>query len=315
MTDDQQCPVCGLQSNVVHRLQLGSYSITCKRCGGYNVEDTFYTLTLKHYGPDADLSGVLRNRQESDRRELITISHDNYETLKSSAPAKVDVPAKVRYLLRYVARKSNRPGMTVHIDQTNDCSVCFAADTFELHYYFRYAIDVGYIKGTSEPPAYEATLTPKGWEEATRTPTLDSPNAFVAMCLSGDVPHADLLKQAFSEAITPAIEKDAFYHVVRIDQEQFNSDIVFEIIAQIKESRFVLADVTEHRHGVYFEGGYAMGMGLPVIWMCHESDLMKTHFDTSHLNHIVWTDDLSKLRKDLANRILATIGIGPKRPT
>ncbi|MCY2990641.1 MAG: phage portal protein, partial [Planctomycetota bacterium] len=86
--------------------------------------------------------------------------------------------------------------------------------------------------------------------------------------------------------------------------------IVYEIIARIKESRFVVADVTQHRNGVYFEGGYAMGMGLPVIWMCHQDDLQKTHFDTSHLNHIVWSDT-AELRKNLANRILATIGRGP----
>ena len=89
---------------------------------------------------------------------------------------------------------------------------------------------------------------------------------------------------------------------------------MFEIIARIKESRFVVADVTEHRNGVYFEGGFAMGMGLPVIWMCHEGDMKNAHFDTRQLNHIVWTDDIPKLRKDLANRILATIGKGPIRP-
>jgi len=37
------------------------------------------------------------------------------------------------------------------------------------------------------------------------------------------------------------------------------------------------------------------------------------HFDTSHLNHIVWRD-VGELRKNLANRILATIGRGPKKP-
>ena len=52
-------------------------------------------------------------------------------------------------------------------------------------------------------------------------------------------------------------------------------------------------------------------LGLPVIWMCHKDDITKAHFDTSHMSHIVW-DDVSELRKSLANRILATIGRGPK---
>ncbi len=62
---------------------------------------------------------------------------------------------------------------------------------------------------------------------------------------------------------------------------------------------------------VYFEGGYAMGMGLPVIWTCHKDHIKTAHFDTNHLNHIVW-DDVGEFRTSLANRILATIGRGPK---
>jgi nucleoside 2-deoxyribosyltransferase len=284
----------------------------CKRCGQYKTDRTLF-LTKEGSPPDTYLSGVLRNYNEVNRRELITITPDNYEILKSSAPAKTDIPSKIRYLLRHIARRSSRPGAIVGFDGQTDCSVCFAADASELDYYFLYAKSGGYIAGDREGTQYHAKLTPSGWEEATRTPTIESPNAFVAMCLSKDTPHAELLERAYPEAMKPAIENDAKYHAIRINDEPFNSDIVFEIMARIKESRFVVADVTDHRNGVYFEGGYAMGMGLPVIWMCHESDLKNCHFDTSHLNHIVWTDDLGKLRKDLANRILATIGQGPCR--
>jgi hypothetical protein len=33
---------------------------------------------------------------------------------------------------------------------------------------------------------------------------------------------------------------------------------------------------------------YALGMGLPIVWTGHKEDLAGAHFDTSHLNHIVW---------------------------
>ena len=311
--DPEPCPICNLPAKSSRR-NSDWFAIDCARCGRYDMNGSVYAS--RHGAPpDPDVSGVLRNRNEINGRELIAITSANYDILKSSAPGKADIPTKVRFFLRHVARKSKRPGTRVIVNPTNDCSVCFAADADELSYYFQYAIDAGYITGVvgsgSQTPF--AKLSPMGWEEATRTPTVDSPNAFVAMCLSKAVTQADLLERAFPEAIKPAIEDDAKYHAVRISDEPFNSDIVFEIIARIKESRFVVADVTEHRNGVYFEGGYAMGMGLPVIWMCHESDLKNTHFDTSHLNHIVWTDDLGKLRKDLANRILATIGSGPCR--
>ena len=60
--------------------------------------------------------------------------------------------------------------------------------------------------------------------------------------------------------------------------------------ARIKRSRFLVADVTGGRQGVYFEGGFAKGLGLPVIWTCShgtDAELKKwMHFDTRQYNHI-----------------------------
>ena len=78
--------------------------------------------------------------------------------------------------------------------------------------------------------------------------------------------------------------------------------------SKIKESRFLIADVTEQRQAVYFEAGYAMGIGLPVIWTCKESDIKKCCFDTRQYNHIFWKD-AEDLRTQLKERILATIAL------
>ncbi len=132
------------------------------------------------------------------------------------------------------------------------------------------------------------------------------------MSFTKDGEYGPLLTEAYDQAIMPAIELDAGYEAIRVDRQEFLGDIVFEIIAGIKECRFLIADVTEHKNGVYFEAGYAMGMGLPVIWTCHKENMPQAHFDTRQLNHIVW-DDIAELRKSLANRILANIGKFPKR--
>jgi hypothetical protein len=50
------------------------------------------------------------------------------------------------------------------------------------------------------------------------------------------------------------------------------------MISQIRRSKFLIADFTGHRGGVYFEAGYAMGLGLPVFWTCRRDDLDKLHF-------------------------------------
>jgi nucleoside 2-deoxyribosyltransferase len=86
-----------------------------------------------------------------------------------------------------------------------------------------------------------------------------------------------------------------------------------EIKAEIRQSRFVIADVTHHRNGVYFEAGFADGLGVPVIWACDEKDADNTHFDAKHLNQIRWTSH-DDLRERLKNRIIGTIGRGPLVP-
>ena len=58
--------------------------------------------------------------------------------------------------------------------------------------------------------------------------------------------------------------EDTGFRALRIDMKQFNEKICDHIIAEIRRSRFLIADVTGHRAGVYFEAGYAMGLGLPV---------------------------------------------------
>ena len=69
--------------------------------------------------------------------------------------------------------------------------------------------------------------------------------------------------------------------------------------------------ITGQRQGVYFEAGYALGMGIPVIWTCRSDEIDKCHFDTRQYNHIVW-ETAGDLKEKLTNRILATIGNAKK---
>lgn len=134
-----------------------------------------------------------------------------------------------------------------------------------------------------------------------------STQAFVAMWFN-DATHA-----AYESGIAPAI-KDAGYEAVRIDKKEHANKIDDEIIAEIRRSKFLVADFTcepkQVRGGVYFEAGFAMGLGIPVIWTCAKSSFDDVHFDTRQYNHIFW-ETPEALRSQLANRIGAVIGDGP----
>ena len=126
--------------------------------------------------------------------------------------------------------------------------------------------------------------------------------AFVAMSFSED------LKPIWEGPIYNAIKK-AGYKPYRVDAEPHIDRIDAKIISEIKNSRFIIADVTEQKRGVYFEAGFALGLGLPVIWCVRKDDLEKVHFDTRQYNHIVW-ETMDDLENQLFNFICAIIGKG-----
>lgn len=60
--------------------------------------------------------------------------------------------------------------------------------------------------------------------------------------------------------------------------------------AQIRDSAFVIVDLTHDNLGAYWEAGYAEGLGKPVIYICEKSKFedQKTHFDTNHCTTVMW---------------------------
>jgi hypothetical protein len=74
-------------------------------------------------------------------------------------------------------------------------------------------------------------------------------------------------------AIEAAVTR-AGYRPMRIDGHEYIGGIMDEIIARIRESRFVVADLTHNRGGVYYEAGFAFGLGIPVIPTCRNDHLV-----------------------------------------
>ena len=158
------------------------------------------------------------------------------------------------------------------------------------------------------PKSSEIQATVDGYTRIAEQETaIDPTQAFVAMWFD------ESLKEAFDEGIEPAI-REAGYKAMRIDRKPDVDKIDDEIIAEIRRSRFLVADFTHGdegaRGGVYFEAGFAYGLDKPVIYTCRANMVNKLHFDTRQYAHIVWKTP-EELREGLRKRILARIGEGP----
>jgi hypothetical protein len=178
-----------------------------------------------------------------------------------------------------------------------------------------------YIHHEGSFTEWTCTLTPAGWNRVadlrSRRVGQRMDQAFVAMWFGDEKPFCGRSSREFcldtlNRGIGPGVGK-AGYRPQRIDYKEFNGDIMDAVMAEIRRSRFVVADFTGHRPGVYYEAGFALGLGLPVIFTCHKSQFDRAHFDTNHMNHIVW-EEPADLAKRLTNRILATVGQGPRKP-
>ena len=136
---------------------------------------------------------------------------------------------------------------------------------------------------------------------------VSSSQAFVAMWFDRE------MEAAYDQGIEPAIEA-AGYESKRIDRDPAVRKVDDAIIAEIKRSRFLIADMTCGNDGprasVYYEAGFAHGLGIEVIYSCREDSLDRLAFDTRQYNHIVWRDPVD-LKQALVERITARIGDGP----
>lgn len=130
---------------------------------------------------------------------------------------------------------------------------------------------------------------------------------FVAMWFGEEI------RPIFDAAIAPAITR-AGYRPKLITDTLHNRNINTEIVGEIRRSKVLVADFScppdQPRGGVYFEAGFAVGLGIPVIWTCRESSRNDLHFDTRQYNHILWSTG-EELARDLENSIRANVGQGP----
>ena len=234
------------------------------------------------------------------------LDRDDMERAKALAPQ--GIAEKADKILQAINRRSAYFGDIVYLQPGRDFPLGYCRNHHELRAILEYLDRRDFVSlNVSDSDGTPVTLGADGLAEIERhqAANIESAKAFVAMWFADD------LKPAYDEAIAPGIE-DAGYRSVRIDNEEFNEDVVARILAEVRESRFVVADFTGQRNGVYFEAGFALGLSLPVIWLCREDEMRQAHFDTNHFNHITWKpEELDGLRERLANRIKATIGAGP----
>jgi len=236
-------------------------------------------------------------RQASHRGEEVFLNHENWKEF-ALAHSETPVSKRLEKLLELTARRS-RPGFPVKFDGKIDPPWVDAFDVHDLAWMLRNLTAIGYLSRTGN---WSYTMAPKGWERIQSGSISGIPGkCFVAMSFD-----ESLKKEVYDDGIRPAVVDDCKMDAIRIDLVPHNDNIVDKIIGAIRTCQFMVADFTGQKGGVYFEAGFAKGLGREVIWTCKQEDFKNVHFDIAQFSHIVWKDS-HDLRTRLADRIKATI--------
>jgi hypothetical protein len=308
----------------------GHLDISCLRCGSYRISTEAVAFT----DPDgfseeqsANISGYIR---ENAGLMILTADISSLKALRTPPVAEKAMKGLVALTKRYptagaaisfsfefaeqrrlLLGAASMDGKDINEACDDDLRVilelqsrCWARSFHELEYLIHYFLQAEGLAADSGNGYF--VLTPRGWDRADqiRRGSIESDKAFVAMSFLPEYTNL------FTNGLAPGI-RAAGYDPVRIDRVEHNNRIDDEIIASIRRCKFLVADFSVNRGGIYFEAGFALGLGRPVIWTVRSEDLGDVHFDTRQYNFLRWTNDaLPALTEALQNRIEASIGRG-----
>ena len=281
------------------------YEISCFVCGDYKISGTARaSIFSKLADRQFIFSGFLRERKYLGLAP-IEFCYGNLEEIFSNINPPKTLSEKLDKLITYFGYMSEKSGNNVvSIRPEMDYPLSYARDPNDFKFHRQYLREQNLIDNDSE----QNYLTFPGWkryEELQRNPSKIN-QAFVAMWF-GQPDRVEKMNNVYKNGIKKAVddaETSPKYNPLKIDLLEHNDPIDQKILVEIRRSRFVIADLTGNRGGVYFEAGYALSLGIPVIWMCEKGT--KVHFDVGQFSRIEWENE-NDLYEKLKRRIEGSI--------
>lgn len=291
-----QCSLCATDCTRTLRDDApNTYRVQCPACKVYYV-DVLFEPQLRALDESTRYRLCAVSRDSYDNGHSIEIDATNCEELSSRARRWTRLTDGVDRLLLELSRHALGRRDPVNFNPAVDFPLISARGRKETDDLILFATELGYLQASPFRIAF------KGWQrvEELETTNPNSRQAFVAMWFDESL--LDVYKYGFK----PAIESSNYFTAVRVDALEYNDGVDDRIIAEIRRSSFLVADFTGNRPSVYFEAGYALGLGLSVIWTCRDDFVDKLHFDVRQKNHVTWAGH-DELREKLDRRVRATV--------
>ena len=310
MTTPPKC-FLALNSIITHPVKIThldnrklGYIVDCKICGTYEISSSLAAST-EVWERNEDRLYVLQAivRKASDNGNRLSLHTGNVENILDATAVPNTPFEKIDLILQEIQKQTEYVGHTIDLSYSTDYPVAFCRHPDEFQWLIQKAHQLGYLGGSPGRSNAPVTLELNGWQrlDELRRTGKDSDQAFVAMSFD------PTLNDIWLNGIKPALEDDTGWVAQHMGFLEHNERIDDRMLAEIRKSGLLIADLTNHRQNVYFEAGFAMGLGIPVIYTCREDEATddKVHFDTRQYKYIPWTN-AADLREQLKARIEAT---------
>lgn len=331
-----KCPICDLDAIKCQSTSEEIDIIKCPVCGEFGYGKGNNEPDLSEYDR-AILKTYCYRYMKSDgihRPKPIT-KETKDEIINSINPPRTLID-KINFIIKDFSESTNFFGETIQIPRPNGHRSYFCRSEEELHNILEFFKKQEYITGNSNSildvvnttrdlPPREIVLTAKGLKYAeTLFNRTNSNQCFAAMWFDDSTAS---LYETIQRAVTgnPKADRNsrefgANYNIMKIDEKEHINYIPAEIISEIKRSKFLIADLSGYRGGVYYEAGFADGLGIPVILTCNKKWFEKhtdnngilhegVHFDLKQKNILIWEDDkLDEFQRKLVARIGEIVG-------
>jgi hypothetical protein len=145
-------------------------------------------------------------------------------------------------------------------------------------------------------PGYGGTVHLREARKGSRSiPARGNDCAFIAMPIDRSDPNLEDVLEAIRDAA-----RRCKIDATRIDDDQSNERITDRILKAIESAQFVIVDLTKERPNVFYEAGYAQGIGKTPVYIAREGTTV--HFDVKDYPIIMYRN-MTGLKEDLITRL------------
>lgn len=310
---DFQCPFCGERHQnrnfcgpIIFRC-LGMFSLDVQGCNNellrrnYNEEQQILAWSkLAHY--------IAKNYLYYERKPNTGVQPVDFKWVLDNT--ELPTPAQqADNLISYIAENTKQMGKNIEIEYNSlkgkqIQALIGAVDRNNLVALFLELIDNKLIVNTQSQSqaSWRGSLTMAGWKRAEELKKVNKKSSQAFMAMKFD----DKQQKFIKEILAPSIKKLGFDLKLLPEIASKESLIDNKLRVAIKQSRFLICDLTHGNQGAYWEAGYAEGLGLPVIYICEQKtldDKTNIHFDVNHQEIYTWKEDDKESIESFLDRV------------